>query len=139
MRRRRVGKALKIVAGVLLTLGVGAIGGVLVLTRTSLGQVFVMEQVLRRLEGTLNGEIVISGLRSPGLHRAATLLGEASTSAVQTLTALLDAPSVQAQLGAARAILEHGGRMRESVELAARISTLEEQNDTTAYKASRVA
>ena len=74
-RRLRARKVLKIVAGVLLTLGVGAIAGVFVLTRTSVGQVFVVEQVLRRLEGTLNGEIVISGLRSPGLHRAATLLG----------------------------------------------------------------
>ncbi len=75
MRRLRVGKALKIVAGVLLTLGVGAIGGVFVLTRTSLGQVFVMEQALKRIEGSFNGEISISSLRSPGLHRAATLLG----------------------------------------------------------------
>ncbi len=75
MRRLRVGKVLKIVAGVLLTLGVGAIGGVLVLTRTSLGQVFVMEQALKRIEGSFNGEITISSLRSPGLHRAAVLLG----------------------------------------------------------------
>ena len=46
-RRLRARKALKILAGVLVTLGVGAIGGVLILTRTSLGQVFVMEQALR--------------------------------------------------------------------------------------------
>ena len=74
-RRLRARKALKILAGALLTLGVGAIGGVLILTRTSLGQVFVMEQALKRIEGSFNGEITISGLRSPGLHRAATLLG----------------------------------------------------------------
>ena len=80
-RRLRARKVLKIVAGVLLTLGVGAIAGVFILTRTSVGQVFVVEQVLRRLEGTLNGEIVISGLRSPGLHRAATLLGVRVTAA----------------------------------------------------------
>ena len=80
-RRLRARKALKIVAGVLLTLALGAIAGVLVLTRTNVGQVFAVEQVLRRLEGTLNGEIVISGLRSPGLHRAATLLGVRVTAA----------------------------------------------------------
>jgi autotransporter translocation and assembly factor TamB len=34
-----------------------------------------MEQVLKRIEGTLNGEITISGFRSPGLHRGVRLLG----------------------------------------------------------------
>ena len=63
------------VAGVLMTLGVGAIAGVVILTLTSAGQTFVMEQALRRIEGTLNGEITVSGLRSPGLHRGVRLLG----------------------------------------------------------------
>ena len=81
----------------------------------------------------------VSGVRDRQFERAATLLGEASTSAVQALVALLDAPSVQAQLGAARAILEHGGRMRESVELAARIAKLEEQSDPSYHQASRAA
>ena len=71
----RAKKALKIAAGVLITLAVGAVAGVLTLTRTSAGQAFVMEQALRRIEGTLNGEITISGLRSPGLHRGVRLLG----------------------------------------------------------------
>ncbi len=64
-----------IAAGVLVTLGLGAVGGLVLLTSTSVGQAFVVERVLRRIEGNLNGEIVISGLHSPGLHRAATLLG----------------------------------------------------------------
>ena len=64
-----------IVAGVLVTLGLGAMVGVILLIRTSAGQAFVVERVLRRLEGNLNGEIVISGLRSPGLHRGARVLG----------------------------------------------------------------
>ena len=62
-------------ASILVTLGLGALGGVVLLTWTSGGQAFVVERVLRRLEGNLNGEIVISGLRSPGLHRGARLLG----------------------------------------------------------------
>jgi len=77
----RVRKALKIVAGVLVILVLGAIGGVVVLTRSRIGQAFVVEQVLRRIEGSLNGEIVVSGLRSPGLHRGARLLGVRVTGA----------------------------------------------------------
>ena len=71
----RAKKRLKIVAGVLITLAVGAIAGVLILTRTSIGQAFVMEQALKRIEGTFDGEITVSGLRSPGLHRGVRLLG----------------------------------------------------------------
>ena len=74
-RLLRAKKMLAIAVGVLATLVVGAIGGVLILTRTSAGQGFLMEQALRRIEGTLNGEITISGLRSPGLHREVRLLG----------------------------------------------------------------
>ena len=70
----RVRKALKIGAGVLLILVLGAIVAIAFLTRSNIGQAFVVEQVLRRIEGTLNGEIVISGLRSEGLHRGARLL-----------------------------------------------------------------
>ena len=71
----RAKKALKVTAGVLITLAVGAIAGAWILTRTSAGQGFVMEQALSRIEGTLNGEITISGLRSQGLHRGVRLLG----------------------------------------------------------------
>ena len=71
----RAKKVLKITAGVLITFVVGAIAGVWILTRTSAGQAFVMEQALKRIEGTLNGEITISGLRSQGLHRGVRLLG----------------------------------------------------------------
>ena len=75
MARLRLRKVLLIGAGLLVILGLGALAGVLVLTWTSAGQAFVVEQVLRRLEGNFNGEIVVSGLRSPGLHRGARLLG----------------------------------------------------------------
>ena len=82
-------------AGVLVTLGLGAVGGVVLLTRTSVGQAFVVERVLRRIEGSLNGEIVISGLHSPGLHRAATLLGVRVTAADGGQVLAID--SVEAQ------------------------------------------
>ena len=75
MARLGAKRVLMIGAGLLVTLGLGAVAGVVLLTRTSAGQAFVVEQVLRRLEGSLNGEIVVSGLRSPGLHRGARLLG----------------------------------------------------------------
>ena len=75
LRRRRAWKAVKLLAGVFVTLGLGAIGGVLLIVYTSVGNSFVVERVLQRLEGNLNGEIVISGLRSPRLDRATRLLG----------------------------------------------------------------
>ncbi|MED5564385.1 MAG: hypothetical protein VYB16_07790, partial [Gemmatimonadota bacterium] len=70
----RVWTVLKIAVGLLVTLVVGAVAGVLVLTRTNVGQVFVVEEALRRMQGSFDGEITIAGLHSPGLHRAATLL-----------------------------------------------------------------
>jgi autotransporter translocation and assembly factor TamB len=62
-------------AGLLLVLVVGAVGGAVMLTRTPTGQAFLIEQALSRIEGTFNGEITISGLRSRGLHREVRLLG----------------------------------------------------------------
>ncbi len=74
-RRRRALKVLKLLAGVLVALGVGAAGAVSLLVFTTAGNSFVVERVLRRIEGTINGEIVVSGLRSPRLDRGARLLG----------------------------------------------------------------
>jgi translocation and assembly module TamB len=98
MSMSRVRKALKIGAGVLLILVLGAIVGVVVLTRSSIGQAWVVEQVLRRIEGSLNGEIVVSGLRSPGLHRGARLLGVRVTAADGGPILVVD--SVQAEYSA---------------------------------------
>lgn len=81
MSMPRARKALKIGAGILVILVLGAVVSIVVLTRSSFGQAFVVEQVLRRIEGNLNGEIVISGLRSEGLHRGAHLLGVRVTAA----------------------------------------------------------
>ena len=91
----RARKALTIGAGVLLILVLGAIVGVVVLTRSIIGQAWVVEQVLQRIEGSLNGEIVVSGLRSQGLHRGARLLGVQVTGADGG--PILEVDSVQAE------------------------------------------
>jgi hypothetical protein len=52
-------------------------------------------------------------------------LADAGTAAVATLRALLAAEGESVRLGSARAILELGSRLRESVELEARIADLE--------------
>ncbi len=69
------------------------------------------------------------------VQRAAAVLTAAALEAVKTLMALQDAvipPAVR--LGAARAILELGPRLRESAELETRIATLEEQLDGQAAR-----
>ena len=59
-------------------------------------------------------------------------LADASTAAVCTLRSLLDADGDTARLGAARAILELGNKLRESVELEARIAELEQRAGASA-------
>jgi hypothetical protein len=54
-------------------------------------------------------------------------LTDASTAAVTTLRALLDAESENVRLGASRAILELGRKLRESEELERRLAVLEER------------
>jgi hypothetical protein len=89
-------------------------------------------------------------LRAPGFRRRVTALrGElrervvgqltdACTGAVATLRTLLgQSTSSATRLGAARAILEHAGRLTETVELEARLAALEsEQKDIRAPKFS---
>ena len=73
-----MGRATKLVrlgAVVLLALAVGATSTVLLLTRTTVGQAIVLEAALRRVEGVVNGEILVSGIRSTGLHRGVRLVG----------------------------------------------------------------
>ena len=65
--------------------------------------------------------------RSAMLSRAVGTLADASTEAATTLRALLGADSETVRLGACRAILELGTRLRESEELAQRLSALEAQ------------
>ena len=60
---------------VILALAGGAISTFFLLTRTSVGQAILLEAALRRVERELNGEILVSGIRSSGLHRGARLMG----------------------------------------------------------------
>lgn len=65
--------------------------------------------------------------RAEMTQRALGRLAEASTEAVDALRGLLTSPSDTVKLGAARAILELGSRLRESLDLEARMAALEEQ------------
>lgn len=61
------------------------------------------------------------------LERATSALGAASTAAVGALIGLLSSNAPTARLGAARAILELAPKWRESLDLEARLSALEER------------
>lgn len=81
--------------------------------------------VARRMSDPTFRQQVVDA-RAEMLTRAIGTLADASTAATQALRALLDAaepPSVR--LGAARAILELGVKLREHLELEARIAELE--------------
>jgi HEAT repeat protein len=65
--------------------------------------------------------------RSGMIQRALGKLADGSTKAVDTLRKLLKAKGENVRLGAARAILEFGSKMRETVELEARLAILEER------------
>jgi hypothetical protein len=62
------------------------------------------------------------------VQRAAGLLTAAAMEAIKTLMSLQESSNPGAvRLGAARTILEFGLKLRESAELAARLTTLEER------------
>lgn len=63
--------------------------------------------------------------RAEIIARAASQLADAATDAATTLRGLLAAESDAIKLGAARAILELGTKLRESVELEQRLAALE--------------
>lgn len=81
--------------------------------------------VYRRLEDAAFRRQVDEA-RGDMISRATGQLSDAATSAVETLRALLTSTSDTVRLGAARSILELGGRLRESEELEKRIERLEE-------------
>jgi hypothetical protein len=78
----------------------------------------------RRLEDAGFWQAVVDA-RAKLVDNALGQLADASAAAVTTLRALLDADGETARLGAARAILELGNKLRESVEFEQRISRLE--------------
>jgi hypothetical protein len=69
----------------------------------------------------------VAQLRSEMSGRACGRLAAGMAAGADTLRALLKARSEQVRLGAARALLELGVKVRESVELEARIRALEER------------
>src|SRR6266540_2460033 len=64
----------------------------------------------------------VTEARAKLIETAVGQLAEAATSAVATLRVLLEADAETVRLGAARAILELGAKLRESVELEQRIA-----------------
>jgi hypothetical protein len=75
--------------------------------------------------------------RKEMLATAVARLTAASTAAATTLLNLLEAESESVQLGAARAILDLGTKMREAGELEERLARLEERMNTAADRRER--
>jgi hypothetical protein len=70
----------------------------------------------------------LQGVRADFVRRTAGTLTAAATEAVRTLLELLRAPAAAAvRLGAARAVLEIGLRLREAADLEERLDALEER------------
>jgi hypothetical protein len=69
----------------------------------------------------------VAQLRSEMSARACGRLADGMAAGADTLRALLKARSEQVRLGAARALLELGVKLRESVELEERVRALEEE------------
>lgn len=68
----------------------------------------------------------VDDARADLVTNAAAQLAATATKAVQTLAALLDGQSGAIRLGAAKAVIELGVRLRESVELEQRVTELEQ-------------
>lgn len=89
------------------------------------GQVGVSERTVgRRLSDPLF-RARVSRFRTALLDRAVGQAAEAATEAVETLRRLLRSDHEMVQLGAARSLLSHVTRLRESVELEERLSEIE--------------
>jgi HEAT repeat protein len=67
----------------------------------------------------------VAEARAEMVSRAVARLSATSTLAADTLRKLLDAKAETVRLGAARAILELGGKLREQEDLTERIAALE--------------
>lgn len=78
----------------------------------------------RRLEDRAFRERVRT-LRAETYAQAAGVLAESATRAAETLRDLLDSEREETRLAAARAILEHATKARDSIDLEERLSELE--------------
>lgn len=76
----------------------------------------------------------VADARAAMVSRVVGQLADASTTAAATLRRLLNADSENVRLGAARAILELGSKLREGEELEQRIAALEEAMEHEAAK-----
>lgn len=87
----------------------------------------VSERTARRRMDDPAFRAALDDARAEVVSRAVDRLSATATDAVDTLAALLD-PGVPppTRLGAARAVLELGSRLREEHDLAARLGALEE-------------
>jgi hypothetical protein len=94
--------------------------------RDAAKQAGVSEKTAHRRAASPDFQKRVSEARTQMVQRAVGMLSEASTEAVTTLRGLLDAESESVRLGACRAIVELGTRLRESEELERRIACLED-------------
>jgi len=67
----------------------------------------------------------VQDARADMVAQAVGKLADAATKAVETLSALLDGESESVRLGAARAILEIGTKLRDATEFETRLAALE--------------
>ena len=82
----------------------------------------------------------VAEAQNEAVARAVARLAATSTLAADTLRALLTAESEQVRLGAARAVLDLGARLREQLDLAERIAAIEAElgrNNPTAKGSTR--
>jgi len=86
----------------------------------------VSERMVRRRMEEPSFRRQVEGARAEILARAVAMLTSASVEAVEALRALLGSDLDSARLGAAKAILETGLKMREQLDLVGRIAALEE-------------
>ena len=86
-----------------------------------------MRTVYRRLQEASFRQQV-QAIRTEMLQRVAGMLTAAGLAAIKTLTKLQDgAASESVRLGAARAIIELGCKIRETIEVTERLGVLEKQ------------
>lgn len=85
----------------------------------------VAERTVRRRNQETGFRQKVAAARAAMMERALGELSSAATAATSCLRALLESDSEQVQLAACRAILDHGGRLREGVEFSERLTALE--------------
>jgi hypothetical protein len=75
----------------------------------------------------------VAELRNDMIARAAGKAADAMVQAVETLRELQASASDVVRKGAAQAILEHGAKLRDSIDLAERIAALERRLGVTSH------